>query len=102
LPFRESLGLLTGDVDALWRAGAITREHARRLWDAFPLVVEARGKAGQAEEGVALLTEASGLADKNGERCWEAELLQEIYGWFTEGFDTADLKEARALLAALA
>jgi hypothetical protein len=24
-----------------------------------------------------------------------------IYGWFTEGFDTADLQEARALLAAL-
>ena len=28
-------------------------------------------------------------------------LLARIYGWFTEGFDTADLQEARALLAAL-
>jgi hypothetical protein len=28
-------------------------------------------------------------------------LLVPIYGWFTEGFDTADLQEARALLAAL-
>ena len=28
-------------------------------------------------------------------------LLEEIYGWFTEGFDTADLKDARALLDAL-
>jgi hypothetical protein len=26
------------------------------------------------------------------------QLLAEIYGWFTEGFDTADLQEARALL----
>jgi predicted ATPase len=26
------------------------------------------------------------------------EMLGEIYGWFTEGFDTADLQEARALL----
>ena len=26
------------------------------------------------------------------------ELLAPIYGWFTEGFDTRDLKEARALL----
>ena len=26
------------------------------------------------------------------------ELLVPIYGWFTEGFDTADLQEARALL----
>ena len=25
-------------------------------------------------------------------------LLAEIYGWFTEGFDTADLKDAKALL----
>jgi len=25
-----------------------------------------------------------------------------VYGWFTEGFDTADLKEARTLLEALA
>ncbi len=25
-----------------------------------------------------------------------------IYGWFTEGFDTADLQEARALLEVLA
>jgi hypothetical protein len=30
-----------------------------------------------------------------------AELLAPIYGWFTEGFDTADLKEAKALLDAL-
>jgi class 3 adenylate cyclase/predicted ATPase len=30
------------------------------------------------------------------------QMLAEIYGWFTEGFDTADLQEAQALLAALA
>jgi predicted ATPase len=30
------------------------------------------------------------------------ELLAPIYGWFTEGFDTADLQEAKALLDALA
>jgi molybdate transport system regulatory protein len=30
------------------------------------------------------------------------ELLAPVYGWFTEGFDTRDLKEAKALLAALA
>jgi predicted ATPase len=29
-------------------------------------------------------------------------LLAPIYGWFTEGFDTADLQEAKALLEALA
>jgi predicted ATPase len=26
------------------------------------------------------------------------ELLVPVYGWFTEGFDTLDLKEAKALL----
>jgi class 3 adenylate cyclase/predicted ATPase len=30
------------------------------------------------------------------------DLLAPIYGWFTEGFDTADLKDAKALLAELA
>jgi predicted ATPase len=25
-------------------------------------------------------------------------MLAPVYGWFTEGFDTADLKEAKALL----
>ena len=30
------------------------------------------------------------------------ELLAPVYGWFTEGFDTLDLKEAKALLDKLA
>ena len=29
------------------------------------------------------------------------DLLAPVYGWFTEGFDTADLKDAKALLAEL-
>jgi predicted ATPase len=29
------------------------------------------------------------------------ELLARVYGWFTEGFDTRDLKEAKALLEEL-
>jgi len=28
-------------------------------------------------------------------------MLGDIYGWFTEGFDTADLKDAKALLEQL-
>ena len=30
------------------------------------------------------------------------ELLAPVYGWFTEGFDTLDLKEAKALIDELA
>jgi DNA-binding SARP family transcriptional activator/predicted ATPase len=41
LPFREILGLLTGNVEAKWAAEAITREHARRLWHTLPISVQA-------------------------------------------------------------
>jgi predicted ATPase len=37
-----------------------------------------------------------------GKRGEARELLAPVYGWFTEGFDTLDLKAARALLAELA
>jgi class 3 adenylate cyclase/predicted ATPase len=37
-----------------------------------------------------------------GERARAADLLAPVYGWFTEGFETADLKDARALLDGLA
>ena len=41
------------------------------------------------------------LWQRQGKRAEARQLLAEIYGWFTEGFDTADLQEARALLAEL-
>jgi class 3 adenylate cyclase/predicted ATPase len=43
----------------------------------------------------------SQLWQRQGKRNAARQLLSETYGWFTEGFDTADLQEARALLAAL-
>jgi predicted ATPase len=36
-----------------------------------------------------------------GKRDEARELLAPVYGWFTEGFDTLDLKEAKALLEEL-
>jgi predicted ATPase len=39
---------------------------------------------------------------KQGKRDEARELLALVYGWFTEGFDTRDLKEAKALLDMLA
>jgi predicted ATPase len=44
----------------------------------------------------------SRLWQRQGKRDDARELLAPIYGWFTEGFDTADLQEARALLDVLA
>jgi hypothetical protein len=34
----------------------------------------------------------------NGKRDEARDLLAPIYGWFTEGFDTLDLREAKTLL----
>jgi predicted ATPase len=43
----------------------------------------------------------SRLWQRQGKRTEAHQLLAEIYGWFTEGLDTADLQEARELLEAL-
>jgi predicted ATPase len=44
----------------------------------------------------------SRLWQQQGKQAEARALLAPIYGWFTEGFDTADLQEAKALLEALA
>ena len=41
------------------------------------------------------------LWQQQGKRAEAHKLLAPIYGWFTEGFDTADLQEAKALLKEL-
>jgi hypothetical protein len=38
---------------------------------------------------------------QQGKRDEARALLAEVYRWFTEGFDTADLQETKALLEAL-
>jgi class 3 adenylate cyclase len=47
-------------------------------------------------------TDLARLWGEEGRREEARELLAPLYGWFTEGFDTPDLKEAKALLDALA
>jgi hypothetical protein len=41
------------------------------------------------------------VRQQHGQQAEVRELLEPIYGWFTEGFDTADLQGAKALLEAL-
>jgi predicted ATPase len=41
------------------------------------------------------------LWQRQGQRAEAHQLLAEVYGWFAEGFDTADLQEAKALLEEL-
>ncbi len=75
----------------------------------------------QLDEGQACLQQAIGIAQaqqakslelravanlarlwgEQGRRSEACDLLAPVYGWFTEGFDTADLKEAKALLEEL-
>jgi predicted ATPase len=43
----------------------------------------------------------SRLWQRQGKRTEAYDLLTPIYGWFTEGFDTANLREAKALLEEL-
>ena len=44
----------------------------------------------------------SRLWQRQGKRAEAHQMLAEVYGWFTEGFDTADLQEAKTLLEELA
>jgi predicted ATPase len=60
----------------------------------------ARGRQVKALELRAAMS-LSRLWQQQGKRLAARELLAPIYGWFTEGFDTADLQEARALLKEL-
>ncbi|MCB0164713.1 MAG: AAA family ATPase, partial [Anaerolineae bacterium] len=41
VPFRQVFGMLTGNVEPLWAAGTITRDHALRLWHLLPQTVRA-------------------------------------------------------------
>ena len=60
-------------------------------------IAVARGQAAKSWELRATTSLARLLRDTN-RRDETSKILAEIYGWFTEGFDTADLKDAKALL----
>ena len=62
------------------KALSIAKEQEAKLWELRAAVSLARLRANQGRH-----TEAR-------------ELLASVYGWFTEGFSTSDLKEARAVL----
>ena len=61
----------------------------------------ARGQSAKSLELRAAMS-LSRLWQRQGKKAEAQKLLAEIYGWFTEGFDTADLKSAKTLLEELA
>ena len=73
LPFREVMGMLSGDVQARWASGLVSGDHARRLWGAIPEVAQAllrRGPntIGVLVDGPALLARATTAT--GGEAPW--------------------------------
>ena len=54
--------------------------------------------AAEAQDRLRAAMSLARLWRQQGKRAEAYELLAPIYGWFTEGFDTADLQEAQALL----
>ena len=66
----------------------------------FDRALASRETAGQIL-GTALRDEHARLWRDQGKRDEARELLVSVNGWFTEGFDTLDLKEAKALLEEL-
>ena len=78
------------DVDAeraeayFERALAVARQQQAKSWELRAAMSMAR------------------LWRDQGKREEARELLAPVYGWFTEGFDTLDLKEAKTLLDELA
>ena len=81
----------------MWRAGSMMR--AKPVFDG-----QSRSAAGRARSCLSFVllqaSRASGATE--GRHAEGRDLLAPIYGWFTEGFDTLDLKEAKLLLDALA
>jgi predicted ATPase len=106
-----------GDVDAMIEAGQRWGEAETRRVEGDLLLT--RGDAAAAEacwRRAIAIAQAQGAASwklrasmsmarlwrDQGKRNQARELLAPVYGWFTEGFDTLDLKQAKALLDELA
>jgi tetratricopeptide (TPR) repeat protein len=110
--------------EALAQELALAGETGERAWDAELRRIEGAiaQKQGRSEEAARAFREAIKIARKQSAKSWELRakmslarlltkqgrrdearaMLADIYGWFTEGFDTADLKDAKALLDELA
>jgi class 3 adenylate cyclase/predicted ATPase len=74
------------------------REAERCFQNAIAVARRQRAKSWELRAAMSLAR----LWQQQGRRTEAHELLSDIYGWFTEGFDTKDLQEAKALLAELA
>jgi predicted ATPase len=91
--WEAELHRLKGEL--LWQQSAESQVAAEECFQQA-LAVARRQQAKSLELRTAM--SLSRLWQRQGKRAKARELLAPIYGWFTEGFDTADLQEAKALL----
>jgi TOMM system kinase/cyclase fusion protein len=108
----EAYTLVEQQEERWWEAevcrlrGVLLRKHPgtpqaeAEAWLQRALDVARRQQAKSLELRAAM--SLSRLWQQQGKRAEAHALLAPVYSWFTEGFDTADLQEARALLDALA
>jgi predicted ATPase len=109
----EGLTLLDDALQIVKRTGE--RWFAAELYRHKGQLLQRQGQSEAAEE---LYRKALSIAEEQGAKLWELravaslarlrrdqgrkaearDLLAPVYGWFTEGFDTPDLKDAKALL----
>jgi predicted ATPase len=79
-------------------AASDQQEAEECFWQAIEIARRQQAKSLELRATISL----SRLWQQQGKRREAHQLLAEIYGWFTEGFDTKDLQEAKALLDKLA
>jgi predicted ATPase len=80
---RQTISDETQAETCLHQALDIARHQQTRAWELRAAVSLAR------------------LWQRQGKRAEAQRMLAEVYGWFTEGFDTVDLQEAKVLLEEL-
>jgi predicted ATPase len=89
----------------LYRLEGIALSGVNRLAEAQTAIEEAirvaRGQKAKSYE-LRAVTSLARLWGEQGRRAQASDLLAPVYSWFTEGFGTADLQEAKALLDNLA
>jgi len=92
---RFTAGLLVIQGDACVGVESADRSKAESYYQ--KAIAVARSQSAKLIE-LRAATRLAHLWQSQGKQVQARELLAPVYGWFTEGFDTADLKEAKALL----
>ncbi|MGD8752628.1 MAG: ABC transporter substrate-binding protein [Anaerolineales bacterium] len=80
LPFRDVMGMLTGEVESCWAAGEINTQQARALWELFPHTVQVLLEHGSDLLGLFVSPQAllSRVSTAPGDISWRRKLKREI------------------------